>query len=85
MGTYFAQNLSWYPKFSRSSAIFVKVLVYSNKEYAVLTISVNNLLTLDQNLEQARQKDPQNLPKDGYMDPGEFWIYSAFPSILPEF
>ena len=50
----------------------IKALVYSNKEYAVLTISVNNLLTIDQNLEQARQKDPQNLPKDGYMDPGEF-------------
>ena len=77
--------MSWYPKFLRSSAILVKVLVYSNKEYAVLTISVNNLLTLDQNLEQARQKNHQNLPKDGYMDPGEFWIYSTFPSILPEF
>ena len=84
MGTYFVQNLSWYPKFSRSSAIFVKVLVYSNKEYAVLTISVNNLVTWPK-FRTSKTKNLQNLPKDGYIDPGEFWIYSTFPSILPEF
>ena len=76
--------LSLYPKFSRSSAIFVKVLVYSNKEYAVLTISVNNLVTWPK-FRTSKTKNLQNLPKDGYIDPGEFWIYSTFPSILPEF
>ena len=45
--------------------LFLKIVLYSNKEYAIITISANKLV-LSQNLEQARQKNLQNFLKDGY-------------------
>ena len=46
---------------------FIKILVYFNKEHAIVTISVNNLV-LWQKLRTNKTKNPQNLPKDGYMN-----------------
>ena len=61
--------------------LFIKLLVYSNKEYAIVTISVNNLVTRLKFRTNEAKKSP-NLPKDGYMN-NSWRIYSTFPLILP--
>ena len=53
--------------------LFIKILVYSNKEYA---ISVNNLV-IWLKLTTSKTKNLQNLPKDGHMN-NSWSIYSTF-------
>ena len=43
--------------------LFIKILVYSNKEYAIVTIFVINLVT-SLKLRISEAKTPQNLLKD---------------------
>ena len=63
--------------------LFIKILDYSSKEYAIVTILVNDLMTwLKFRLNDA--KNPTNLPKDGYMN-NSWRIYPTVSSILPEF
>ena len=63
-----------------SASFSIKILVYSNDEYPIVTISAITWF-LDKNLEQVKKKNPQNLPKERYMN-NSWGINFTCPSLI---
>ena len=56
--------------------LFIKILVYSNKEYAIVTVSVNNLVTWPKFRRSETKKSPKFAKRRGVYGttPGEFTL-----------